>query len=43
VLANSLILLLRCLNKMGGSEVEKQEIYQRICRLDPVQALACLK
>ena len=43
VLANSLVLLLRCLNKMGGSEAEKQEIYQRICRLDPVQALACLK
>src|ERR1700687_369025 len=43
VLANSLILLLSCLNKMGGDATEKQEIYQRICRLDPVQALACLK
>jgi type VI secretion system protein ImpA len=43
VLANSLILLLRCLNKMGGDAAEKQEIYQRICRLDPMQALACLK
>jgi type VI secretion system protein ImpA len=43
VLANSLILLLRCLNKTGGDATEKQEIYQRICRLDPVQALACLE
>jgi type VI secretion system protein ImpA len=43
VLANSLILLLRCLNKMGGNAAEKQEIYQRICRLDPVQALGCLE
>jgi type VI secretion system protein ImpA len=43
VLANPLILLFRCLNKMGGDAEEKQEVYQRICRLDPVQALACLK
>jgi type VI secretion system protein ImpA len=42
-LANSLTLFFRCLNKMGGDAAEKEEIYQRICRLDPVQALACLK
>jgi type VI secretion system protein ImpA len=41
--ANSLTLLFRCLNQMGGDAIEKQEIYQRICRLDPLQALACLK
>ena len=41
--ANSLTLLFRCLNKMGGDAAEKQEIYQRICRLDPVQALTCMK
>ncbi|MGD0908266.1 MAG: type VI secretion system protein TssA [Candidatus Acidiferrales bacterium] len=41
--ANSLTLLFRCLNKMGGDAAEKQEIYQRICRLDPVQALDCMK
>ena len=41
--ANSLTLLFRCLNQMGGDATEKQEIYQRICRLDPLQALACLK
>ena len=42
-LANSLALLFRCLDKMGGEAAEKDEIYQRICRLDPVQALACMK
>jgi len=39
--AHPLALLYRCLNKMGGSEAEKQRIYQKLCRLDPVQALAC--
>jgi type VI secretion system protein ImpA len=42
-LATSLTLFFRCLNKIGGDSVEKEEIYQRICRLDPVQALACMK
>jgi len=39
--AHPLALLYRCLDKMGGSEAEKQKIYQKLCRLDPVQALAC--
>jgi type VI secretion system protein ImpA len=43
VLANSLTLFFRCLDKMAGDALEKEEIYQRICRLDPVQALACQK
>ncbi|HEV2522873.1 MAG TPA: type VI secretion system protein TssA [Candidatus Acidoferrales bacterium] len=43
LLAGALTLLFRCLSKMGADDEEKQEIYQRICRLDPVQALACLK
>jgi type VI secretion system protein ImpA len=43
VLANPLTLLFRCMEKMGGDAREKQEIYERICRLDPIQALACLK
>jgi type VI secretion system protein ImpA len=43
VLGTALALLFRCLNKMNHDEAEKQEVYQRICRLDPAQALACLK
>jgi type VI secretion system protein ImpA len=43
VLATHLTLLFRCMNTMGGDAREKQEIYERICRLDPIQALACLK
>jgi type VI secretion system protein ImpA len=43
VLTNPLTLLFRCMNKMGSDVKEKQEIYERICRLDPIQALACLK
>lgn len=39
VIANSLALLFRCLNKLGGSDAEKQRIYQKICRLDPLLAL----
>ncbi len=43
VLAKPLVLLFKCLNKLGGDGDEKQKVYERICRLDPVQALACLK
>lgn len=39
--ARPLALLYRCLDKLGGCEAEKQKIYQKLCRLDPVQALAC--
>lgn len=41
--AHPLALLYRCLDKMGNSEAEKQRIYQKLCRLDPVQALACTR
>ncbi len=43
MLANSLMLLFRCLKKTGADGAEKEAVYQRICRLDPVQALLCLK
>jgi type VI secretion system protein ImpA len=43
MLATPLTLLYRCMNKIGGDVSEKQEIYERICRLDPIQALACLR
>lgn len=43
MLASSLTLLFRCLKKTGADGAEKEAVYQRICRLDPVQALICLK
>ena len=33
-----LLLLFRCVNKLGRDAGEKQKIYDRICRLDPAQA-----
>ncbi|HUI75513.1 MAG TPA: type VI secretion system domain-containing protein, partial [Candidatus Acidoferrum sp.] len=41
--AHPLALLYRCLDKMGDNEAEKQKIYQKLCRLDPAQALACTR
>ncbi|MGH9667230.1 MAG: type VI secretion system domain-containing protein, partial [Bryobacteraceae bacterium] len=43
VVANPLVLLYRCMNKLHGEAADKQKVYARICRLDPVQALACAK
>jgi type VI secretion system protein ImpA len=43
MLASSLTLLFRCLKKTSADGAEKDAVYQRICRLDPVQALICLK
>ncbi|HSW49610.1 MAG TPA: type VI secretion system domain-containing protein, partial [Bryobacteraceae bacterium] len=43
LLAQPLVLLLRCLNKLGISPEDRQRIYARICRLDPIQALSCTK
>ncbi|MGE5570096.1 MAG: type VI secretion system protein TssA [Rhodospirillales bacterium] len=40
MLSQPLVLLFRCMNQMEFSAEEKQKIYDRICRLDPVQALA---
>jgi type VI secretion system protein ImpA len=43
MVAQPLVLLLRCMNKLGGDAEERQRIYARICRLDPIQALSCSK
>ena len=43
MLAHPLALLYRSMNKLNLSAEEKQKIYSRICRLDPLQALACSK
>jgi type VI secretion system protein ImpA len=39
--AEPLALLYRCLSKTDGPAETKQKIYDRICRLDPLQAMAC--
>ncbi len=39
--AQPLALLYQCLDKLGTAPELKQKIYDRICRLDPLQALAC--
>ena len=43
MLAHPLVLLLRCLNKLDGSPEDRQKIYSRICRIDPIQALSVSK
>jgi type VI secretion system protein ImpA len=40
MVAHALALLYDCMQKLEGDQVEKQKIYSRICRLDPMQALA---
>jgi type VI secretion system protein ImpA len=40
LVAQPLALLWRCLDKLDRDEDTKQELYLRICRLDPVQAIA---
>lgn len=42
-LAHPLVLLYRCMDKLGQNEGAKQKIYQQICRLDPVQALSGMR
>ncbi len=39
--AQPLALLYRCLEKLNAAPELKQKVYDRICRLDPLQALAC--
>ena len=41
--AHPLAMLYRCLNKLDGDPAVKQKLYSRISRLDPVQALACVR
>jgi type VI secretion system protein ImpA len=43
MLAHPLVLLYRSMSKLNLSAEERQKVYRRICRLDPVQALACSK
>lgn len=40
-LAHTLVLLYRCLTKLNAGAEEKQKVYERICRLDPIQAMSC--
>jgi type VI secretion system protein ImpA len=40
--AHPLALLYRCLDKMEAGTDEKQKLYERICRLDPAQAMSLL-
>src|SRR5262249_13110308 len=40
--AHPLALLYRCLDKMEAGMDEKQKLYERICRLDPAQAMSLL-
>ena len=42
-LAHPLALLFRCMDKLGYDDAAKQKIYQKICRLDPVQALSGMR
>jgi type VI secretion system protein ImpA len=43
MISHPLALLFRCMAKMDMSAEEKQKIYGRICRLDPIQALSIHK
>lgn len=40
IIAQPLALLYRCAEKLGRDDAEKEKIYQKLCRLDPGQALA---
>ncbi len=40
LVAHALSMLYGCMQKLNGDPVEKQKLYARICRLDPMQALA---
>jgi type VI secretion system protein ImpA len=40
LVAQPLALLFRCSEKLGRTDAEKEKIYQKLCRLDPAQALA---
>jgi hypothetical protein len=43
MVAHPLALLYRCLDKIETGAEIKQKIYDRICRLDPLQALSCTR
>ncbi|HVH11840.1 MAG TPA: type VI secretion system domain-containing protein, partial [Longimicrobium sp.] len=39
VVARPLALLCRCLDRVGGAPGEREPLYLRVCRLDPVRAI----
>jgi type VI secretion system protein ImpA len=39
LIAGDLLKLLQCNKKINGSSSERQKLFERICRLDPVRAL----
>jgi type VI secretion system protein ImpA len=41
MIASALGTILRCSKRVQADAKEKQKLFERICRLDPVQALAC--
>jgi type VI secretion system protein ImpA len=41
VMASALVTLMHASNKIQGDAKEKQKYFERVCRLDPVQALNC--
>lgn len=43
VVAQPLAMLYKCLSKLDGDDAVKQKLYARISRLDPIQALECLR
>jgi type VI secretion system protein ImpA len=43
VVAQPLALLYRCLDKVDKNSDQRQRLYAKICRLDPMQALACAR
>lgn len=43
LVAHPLVLLYRCMTKLGRAAEEMQAVYDRICRLDPVQAMSCVQ
>ena len=40
LVAEPLVLLCRCIDKLDGDQDERQKLYLRVCRLDPLQAIA---
>jgi type VI secretion system protein ImpA len=43
LLARAFALLYRCLDQLGADDELKQKAYDRVCRLDARQALACIR
>jgi type VI secretion system protein ImpA len=41
LLAPPLTLLLKCMQARGDAESRRQEIFERLCRIDPTAAIEC--